>query len=176
MNCLRTISLRRLVIFIFIVVISAICIHNNGIFDHNFMQADDPNQLKNILHHKFKSEENIFFVETSGSVNKSKLAAVNSRQACSIESAALTNPQLSVFLVFSEKTTTKELKIFDVLREYKNIFLLRMNLEEFANGTILESLVTSRKVYDSLFLMETMSDVLRYLLLWRFEKISFHCV
>ena len=123
--------------------------------------------LRNILQHPIDSEENIFFIETSGSVNKSKLASINSRQACSIESAALTNPNANVFLIFSEKTQMKDLKIFDALKQYKNIFFLRLDLAEFANGTVVEKLVSSGKVYDSSYLRETMSDVLRLLLLWR---------
>ena len=127
-------------------------------------------QLENILQQKIDSDQNIFFIETS-SGSLLKQASLTSRQACSVESAALTNPNAKIFLIFSEKTETKRLKVFSALSRYRNIFFSRLDLEEFSKGTKAESWVTSRKVFNSSFITESVSDFLRLLLLWRFDKL-----
>ena len=146
------------------VIISAIYIY------FSVDKPDDPNQLRNILERRLSDGENIFFVETSGAVNASELASLNSRQACSVESAALTNPNASIFMIFSEKLELNQTKIIQALKEYKNIFFLRLELEEFSKDTITEPWITSGLIFNTKFLRENFSNVIRLLLLWRFDK------
>ena len=123
-------------------------------------------ELENILDQEINSDENIFFIETSGG---NSVASLNSRQACSVESTALTNPNSKVFLIFSEKTSMEDSMLFEALRKYENIFFLKIEIDEFSKGTIVESWVASKKIYKSKFVKENMSDLLRFLLLWRFN-------
>ena len=132
-----------------------------------------PNILSNKLV-KTNADSNIFFVETTGSVKSQNnaLASLNNRQACSIESAAFTNPNAKVFVIFTEQTTMKRSEIFDALRKYKNIFFLRMELKELSKGTIASKFVASKSIYDDATIKEDISDLVKLLLLSRFEEFS----
>ena len=92
-------------------------------------------------------DKNIFFIETYGYLESATSASINNRQACSVESAALTNPNSNVYVIFTEQTTMEQSEIFDALRKYKNIFFLTLNVEEFSKGTITEQWITNFSIF-----------------------------
>ena len=161
MNGSRKKFLKRL--FVSSLIISSVIIGRNHIFTRH-------QQLKNILNLEINSGQNIFFVETSGAVNADALAQITSRHACSVESAALANPNSTVFMIFSEKSKMLKTKILEALKEYNNILFVRLKLEEFSQGSIIESWIASGKIYNSSYIKENFSNVLRLLLLQRFSN------
>ncbi|CAO1335167.1 unnamed protein product [Diamesa hyperborea] len=120
----------------------------------------------NALYTKQPSEgRNIFFLETSGIFN------LNARQACAVESAALMNPELKIFLFFlsdygfPNATTTP---IIDAIMEYQNVQMNYININEYAKGTPMEEWVTNGELARSKYRVSHTSDVLRFLTLWKY--------
>ena len=101
------------------------------------------------------------------------LASLRTRYACAIESAALANPNMNVFMIFVEKTAMNKSKVFSALKEYQNVFLVGLEVEEFSKGTIAELWVGSKTIYNTKHRREHFSDFLRFLLLWKFENLTF---
>ncbi|XP_051858868.1 lactosylceramide 4-alpha-galactosyltransferase-like isoform X2 [Drosophila albomicans] len=117
----------------------------------------------------------IFFHETkchsSDGPNIFKLSA---RQACSIESAALNNPNFQVFLLFATPTYTLDDQndpILDALRSYKNVNLRYLNIWRYVKDTPIEKWFKEGHLFRSKFLTEHMSDLLRLITLYRFGGI-----
>uniref|UniRef100_A0A182SSX3 Alpha 1,4-glycosyltransferase domain-containing protein n=1 Tax=Anopheles maculatus TaxID=74869 RepID=A0A182SSX3_9DIPT len=112
---------------------------------------------------------NIFFHETSCS--KDGDVRLNARQACAIESAARANPGWNVYVLFAapvgfRNRTTQP--ILDALLEYRNVHLRYTNLTTYANETPLEEWMESGEIYRSLYLNSHLSDVMRYLTLYKY--------
>lgn len=113
-------------------------------------------------------KEYIMFLDTDSSF---KNVVITSRQACAIESAALTNPDAQVKLFFTNHTRFKYLNKSDVVKallKYQNVDILSTNLEELAKSTPLEEFIKSDKLKESKYLVEHTSDAARLLLLWNF--------
>lgn len=127
--------------------------------------SDGSLKLKNILNQNVGSE-NIFFIETSGIVDAT-LKTLNSRQACSVESAALMNPSSNVYVLFVESDEVKASEIFNALLNYKNVFLVSLKLTEFSQNSPVESWMKEQKIIERNFSKEIFSDLLRLLVLWR---------
>lgn len=111
----------------------------------------------------------ILFAETGVSVENVYLS---SRQACSIESAALTNPKSDVILFYVNQERfdmLEETAIIRALNHYKNIKIDTININELSVGTPMESFVKSGLLSTSKFIVEHTSDVVRLLLLWKFS-------
>lgn len=123
-------------------------------------------ELDNILSKDLSKSKNIFFLETASSQSNDDVS-LNNRQACSIESAALLNPNAKISVVFITNSGLIRDDIVDTLSMYKNIAFYRMDLLEFSMETPLEDWIKSEVLYDTKFLMETISDVVRLQLLWR---------
>ncbi|CAO1341100.1 unnamed protein product [Diamesa serratosioi] len=108
---------------------------------------------------------NIFFHETSG------LFKLNARQACAVESAALMNPDLNVFLLFLSEngfpnaTTTP---LFDAMLKYRNIHINYLNITQYAEGTPMQEWIKKDKLSQSKYQISHTSDVLRFLTLWKY--------
>lgn len=113
-------------------------------------------------------DKNVFFIETGELTNDVKIKA---RQACAIESAAMTNPHLKVFVLYSSIERFKALQVtqhIEAILSYPNVFINYLNMEQFSVGTPLKDFINSGKLSKSLYRMEHTSDVLRYLVLWKF--------
>ena len=81
-----------------------------------------------------EDEEKAFFLETKGD------KTLNYRQACAVESLALLNPDLPVYVLFADgrfDNTTVTLRTLQ--QYYKNVNLVHINLEDYVAGTPLES-------------------------------------
>ncbi|KAH8377508.1 hypothetical protein KR093_005772 [Drosophila rubida] len=124
---------------------------------------------------KPRSGRSIFFHETrchsNNGVNIFKLSA---RQACSIESAALNNPNLQVFIIFATPTYTSDDQkdpILDAIQSYRNVNLRYLNIWRYVKDTPIEKWFIKGDLFHSQFLPEHMSDLLRLITLYRFGGI-----
>lgn len=86
----------------------------------------------------------IFFHETPcHSPKKRYILNLNARQACSIESAALNNPNLQIFVLFTSptflwKATKRRNSNIKALLGYKNVHFRQLNLWRYAENTPIE--------------------------------------
>lgn len=131
-------------------------------------------QLKNIN----QSETNIFFIETScGTEGLMKtynrgVIHLNPRQCCAVESAALTNRNHSVYILH---TCPLDVTIYKQSPEYvkqtlahPNVYIVYLRVDEIMQQSPVEELYHTNKINSSRFPVEHMSDVLRFLTLWKF--------
>lgn len=128
-------------------------------------------QLVNILDTETKPNDgkNIFFLETSCSSDG--VVKLNTRQACAIESAALTNPDHQIFVLFASPVGFRNitpLPIIDLILSYENVHLNSLNITQYAEKTPLEEWIKNGDLFRSIFMNAHTSDVLRYLTLWKF--------
>lgn len=134
----------------------------------NLFSSFADSTLKNITsaNNRLDTAKNIFFIETSSNEENGELS-LNSRQACSIESAALMNPTHLICVITVNNSKLKNSQIIQSLRKYQNIVFYRMNIEDFSLNSPVESWVKSKQIYKTVFEKENISDLLRFLLLWR---------
>lgn len=123
----------------------------------------------NIVNSKVQPENgnNIFFIE-SGDSSKIEL---NSRQACAIESAALMNPHLKVFVLYASNERLNKLTLtpeVEAFWSYPNVFVNYINVNQLSIGSPMEEFIRSEKLSSSSYKVEHTADVLRFLVLWRF--------
>lgn len=122
-----------------------------------------------------KNGKNIFFLQTTGLQKEetTQLIKLTAREACAIESAALHNPRLTVFVLFAG--ATHRMYSGDPwirsLNFYKNIRLRRLNLLRYAAGSPIEKWIKLGKIYKSKYLFPHASDLLRYLTLYKYGGI-----
>ncbi|EDV42924.2 uncharacterized protein Dana_GF16775 [Drosophila ananassae] len=122
-----------------------------------------------------KHGKNIFFLQTTGVQKEETLQLIKltAREACAIESAALHNPGLTVFVLFAGATH----RMYSgnpwirSLNFYKNIRLRRLNLLRYAAGTPIEKWIKLGKIYKSKYIFPHASDLLRYLTLYKYGGI-----
>ena len=124
-----------------------------------------------------KSDNNIFFVETScgtdGNVTNSDIVVhLNPRHCCAVQSAALTNTNRSVYILH---TCPLDAAIYQRSPEYvhqtlatPNVYIVHLVVSEIVKESPVEQLYTSNKLASSKYPVEHLSDVLRQLTLWKF--------
>lgn len=96
------------------------------------------------------------------------------RQACAVESAARRNPDRDIFVLFPSQVGFSELyssSIMHSLRLYRNVYLRRVNYQNYGLSTPAEELLASDRIFQSSFLTETLSDILRFVTLYKFGGI-----
>lgn len=114
----------------------------------NFKLTDKKFRIaRGIYLENFKNEEkflnsspnsNIFFIEDDPGDEK---ILEDGRQACSVESAALLNPDMKVyvnFLTVTDKLFMHDSKLLKVLQSYENIKIRFINFENYFKGSMLE--------------------------------------
>ncbi|KAF7405093.1 hypothetical protein HZH66_003999 [Vespula vulgaris] len=115
--------------------------------------------------------KNIFFHETSCFGEKG--IVLNPRQACAVESAALMNPESTIYLLFLSPSSisleTKEM--IKQLSSYPNVKIRRIFPEAYMKDTPLEDWYKSGTLMKSKWKRSHMSDILRYLTLWKYGGI-----
>ncbi|KAJ6647401.1 Lactosylceramide 4-alpha-galactosyltransferase [Pseudolycoriella hygida] len=116
----------------------------------------------------------IFFHETTCS--RSGLVHLNSRQACAIESAAKLNPNRDIFVLFASPVGFREIDSnlppnIKALKNYPNIHFRNNNVWKYAEGTPAEKWMQTGTLFESSYLFEHMSDVLRYVTLYKFGGV-----
>jgi lactosylceramide 4-alpha-galactosyltransferase len=134
--------------------------HEFSIPLNNFL--DDQEMVKN------SSKTQIFLLETHMEMERSLL---DPGQACSVESAALTNPDADINLIFATNSDSINLKFNELiyqLKHYSNIHLTYVNPFELSKGTPAEKFFREERMKKSVFPIEHMADVLRILILNEF--------
>ncbi|CAG9810445.1 unnamed protein product [Chironomus riparius] len=119
--------------------------------------------------HQSLTSKNIFFHETS--LIEDGIIRLNARQACAIESAALTNPNHNIFVMFASQVgfrNTSELPIIDALLSYPNINLNYLNVTKYAENTPLENWIKTDALFRSKYVAVHTADVLRLLSLFKY--------
>lgn len=113
---------------------------------------------------------NAFFLETSCSTDG--LVHMNARQLCAVESAARNNPDWAVYLLFVANVglsnESSSWPMINALQSYNNIHFRRINISNYADDTPLDTWMTAGKGFESSYGTSHMSDVLRYLTLYKF--------
>ncbi|XP_053970922.1 lactosylceramide 4-alpha-galactosyltransferase-like [Hylaeus volcanicus] len=137
--------------------------NNAANFLPNYYSGSDAEEPRN--------DRNIFFHETS-CFNEDSLI-LNARQACAVESAAKMNPNMKVYLFFlsAARTSNQSRDIFDLLQTYPNIKIKHIYPEEYVKDTPLELWYKSGMLRTSQWPRSHMSDMLRYLTLWKYGGI-----
>lgn len=128
--------------------------------------TDTKDILSSIL--LLEERKNVFLVESRESEEN---VTLNVRQTCSIESAALTNPHLKVFVVFVSKQRLENfIKTPEVeaILSYPNVFLKFIDVDKFSIGSPFQEFFAKKVLDSSLWKVEHTSDVVRLMLLWRF--------
>ncbi|XP_011301363.1 lactosylceramide 4-alpha-galactosyltransferase isoform X2 [Fopius arisanus] len=140
-----------------------------------YVETSAPGSLEVILTTEDKNSprasNNIFFHETSCFGDEG--ITLTPRQACAVESAARMNPTMQVYLLVLSHSNfsvvTKE--IVEALSAYKNVKIRRIFMEEYVKNTPLEEWWASGILRTSKWPRSHMSDILRYLTLWKFGGI-----
>ncbi|KAH0955741.1 hypothetical protein HN011_002980 [Eciton burchellii] len=117
------------------------------------------------------SGKNIFFHETSCFGEEGLV--LNARQACAVESAARMNPSMTVYLLFVSKSefSNSTQEIIKQLLNYRNIRIRHIYPEKYVKDTPLETWYASGALKKSRWPVSHMSDLLRYLTLWKYGGI-----
>lgn len=122
------------------------------------------------------AEKRIIFIETSG-------GCLRPRQACAIESAAITNPDMTVYVYLSIRAPPGEAEpeegeglqrnclVMDILTKIANVKLIREDLTRHLWATPLETLLTDNLLTNSTYSLQHMSDALRVALLYKYGGI-----
>ncbi|XP_037960942.1 lactosylceramide 4-alpha-galactosyltransferase [Teleopsis dalmanni] len=138
-----------------------------------------PQLLEDVLIAELKPKpgRSIFFHETScrqlaKPLNTHiNLVELNARQACAIESAALHNPNLDVFVLFASPTyqtnQTLHHPVIKALLSYPNIFLRNLNMWTYAANTPIHEWFLDGELFKSKYVISHISDFLRFLTLYR---------
>ncbi|KAF7269657.1 hypothetical protein GWI33_017308, partial [Rhynchophorus ferrugineus] len=138
---------------------------------------DTYDSLPNIQDTNIAEETSIFFVETSCNSYDNGHLTIHPRQAYAVESAALTNPERTVYLLylspgtFSSSAGTESSRIIKELQHYPNIKFLHVSMDRFVKSSPVNDLWKSRKIHTGKYALSHTSDVLRYLLLWKYGGI-----
>ena len=126
-----------------------------------------------------RSEKNLFFVETTG------YECLTTRQACTVESAARTNPHLPI-TVYMQKTLLtdhnfdwnsgrpkrpRSCRITDSLRQFENVKFVKEELAEYTRDTPLWVLHENFHYNDSYYPVHHRSDAVRVAILWKYGGI-----
>lgn len=98
------------------------------------------------------------------------------RQSCAVESTARANPNRNIFVLFSSPVgVSTDESLLDaniaILASYPNIHILNVDLWRYAIGTPLEEWINSEKIFHSGFFNWHLSDVLRFITLYRYGGI-----
>lgn len=115
--------------------------------------------------------KDIFFHETSCFGDDGLV--LNTRQACAVESAAKMNPNLNVYLLFvsDARISNHSREFFDHLMSYPNVKIRHIQPEKYVKNTPLDTWYASGMLKKSRWPKSHMSDILRYLTLWKYGGI-----
>lgn len=113
----------------------------------------------------------IFFHETSCFGEDG--ITITARQACAVESAAIMNPRMTVylFILSPAKFSNASIHIVNQLKKYENVRIRRIFMDDYVRNTPLEDWYASGVLRASRWPRSHMSDILRYLTLWKFGGI-----
>ena len=115
------------------------------------------------------SGNNAFFHETSGS------SELDTRQACAVESLALLNREINIFLLMTSQDGKINLTAptMKALSDYSNIRIININLGQYFLGTPLEYWYFCTTWNYGEYAVSHLSDALRYLTLYKYGGYYF---
>lgn len=121
-------------------------------------------------------DNSIFFFESTCSSYTNGKIFIKARQACAVESAALMNPNKTIYLLYASPgkfydDKSESDRLIQNLWSYPNIKILHFNLEKFIRGTPVEKLWKNGEIQKSPFAVSHISDMLRLLALWKWGGI-----
>lgn len=117
--------------------------------------------------------KNVFFIESSQMKQhkKPRKMTLTARQACAIESAAIMNPHLKIFVLvtahFKIKYIPRTTEITN-LKTFENVQFKFLNMTKLARDSPMEDFIDSGALLNSSFITTHTSDVLRLLILWKY--------
>lgn len=116
-------------------------------------------KLEDVLESDRKPRKNktVFFHVTN--CLKDGLIKLTARQSCAIESAALSNPKLDVFVLFTSPTYYMGNISLPIL-SYSNVFLRNNDPWKYIKTTIAEKWFKSGEIFKSEFAISHISDLL----------------
>lgn len=119
--------------------------------------------------YSFKHVKKIFFLETSC------IGALDSRQACSVESVARSNPDWKIYVIFLGPANKGFVsgKTYSTLKNFKNVYFVRISLDKLTRSkeTAVMKKVFSKIKSESLWPIHHMADALRVLLLHEYGGV-----
>lgn len=137
-----------------------------------------PGKIDEICHSDSGGEKRIIFIETSGE------SCLRPRQACAVESAARSNPDMDIYVYMAinrppgepeeEKGNhglERHCKTMELLKSFENLHILREDLPLHFLSTPLESLYFNGLFNDSEYSYQHLSDALRIILLYKYGGI-----
>lgn len=99
---------------------------------------------------------------------------LDTRQACSVESLAFHNPNLTVYVLFTNGQMNSSAVVMETLIEnYRNIRLIQVDLNEFLAGTPIESWYHSSEWKNGPYHVAHLSDGLRLVTLFKYGGFYF---
>jgi hypothetical protein len=138
----------------------------------NRFTTDGIYRVKNYKHDEETMQnansQQIFFLETHLHGHR---RLDNARQACSVESAARTNPDMQVYLFMAtneSEVVMDHTPLLDVLLSYPNIHVRYFNISEYTRGTKIEEFFKTNHPENSKFGYAHLSDIFRMLTLHKF--------
>ena len=153
------------------------CLSPNGLEDvcgrrNCTLPCTHPNpsipELENDPAESHFSRDKAFFIETSGSGD------LSFRQACAVESLALHNPNLTVYVLFVNVKINNSVNTLNILKEeYENIRLISINLDDYMAGTPLEHWYHCTDWKKGSFHVNNLSNGLRLLTLIKYGGYYF---
>jgi len=103
------------------------------------------------------SDNNAFFHETSGA------RELDTRQACAVESLALLNPNLNIYLLTTSSDSNSSASTMKSLSSYSNIRLINIHLGQYFLGTPLEHWYFCTTWNYGPYAVAHLSDALRFI-------------
>lgn len=104
-----------------------------------------------------------------------KIYLIYSRKACSIESAAKNNPNLQVFVLYPARlgyNKDHSSPIMKSLFQYSNIQFRHIDMMDYVKDTPIEHLYKHKKIYNSHFMHQHVSNFLPFLTLFKYGGIA----
>lgn len=144
-------------------------VHGRDCYRSDHIDTDSVKLFDNVLERRPQNGSNIFFHETS--CLDGGVARLSVRQACTIESAAVNNPNTSVFLLFVSPAGYERdqpwPELFEVLATYPNVHVRNAGLWSYTAGTPAEQFVHGPELFTSDYLAVHMSDMMRLISVFR---------
>ncbi|KFB45234.1 AGAP008261-PA-like protein [Anopheles sinensis] len=141
--------------------------------------ADEPIKSAKFLQPFVDGDEllkyrNVYFIESSSPFRS--VVRIEARQACAIEAAARANPRKNIIVLLAawiDFTEADRLHIPDLSRltGFRNVHFRWLDLEHFALGTPVDSVIKSDQLYSRPDGEAFLSEILRMVLLYKYGGI-----
>ncbi|KAI9563395.1 hypothetical protein GHT06_010858 [Daphnia sinensis] len=137
------------------------------------LEAFAPGKIGELCKSDGGGQKRIMFIETSGE------KCLRPRQACAIESAARTNPDMTVYVYMAKERPPgrpemdrgegleRRCETMQILESFTNVYFIRDSLPKHLVDTPLESLYFNGNMKNSQYALQHISDAVRVALLYK---------